>query len=299
MPSPESHLELTPYEKAVLIKWIDQGATYKPHWAFVAPEETDPPDVDGEEWVKNDIDKYILSSIEEKGLKPTKEADRETLIRRLSFDIRGISPDVREIDAFISDKDPKAYEKLVDRYLASDHYGERMAAYWLDVARFADSDGYLDDKHRDMTPWREWVVSAYNRNIPFNDFITWQLAGDLLPNPTKEQIMATGFNRNHKRNTEAGIIEEEFRVEYVSDRTNTLGTAMMAMTLGCAKCHDHKYDPVSQKEYYSLFAFFNSTNEKGSPNYGDDMVVPGPTLLLTSSQQDAQVRELKKKDRDP
>ncbi len=293
MPSPESHLELTPYEKAVLIKWIDQGAEYKPHWAFVAPKKEDAPDTEDEGWVKNDIDKYILSSMEEKKLKPAAEADKETLIRRLSFDIRGISPEVEEIDAFVASKDPKAYEKLVDGYLASDHYGERMAAYWLDVARFADSHGYLDDKHRDMSPWREWVVNAYNRNLPFNDFVTWQMAGDLLPNPTKEQILATGFNRNHKQNSEAGIIEEEFRVEYVADRTNTLGTAMMAMTLGCAKCHDHKYDPLSQKEYYSLFAFFNSTFEKGGPNYGDDMVVPGPTLLLTSSQQDVQIRELK------
>jgi hypothetical protein len=293
MPSPESHLELTPYEKAVLIKWIDQGAEYKPHWAFVAPKKEDAPDTEEEGWVKNDIDKYILSSMEEKKLKPAAEADKETLIRRLSFDIRGISPEVEEIDAFVASKDPKAYEKLVDGYLASDHYGERMAAYWLDVARFADSHGYLDDKHRDMSPWREWVVNAYNRNLPFNDFVTWQMAGDLLPNPTKEQILATGFNRNHKQNSEAGIIEEEFRVEYVADRTNTLGTAMMAMTLGCAKCHDHKYDPLSQKEYYSLFAFFNSTFEKGGPNYGDDMVVPGPTLLLTSSQQDVQIRELK------
>lgn len=294
MPSPESHLELTPYEKAVLIKWIEQGAEYKDHWAFVAPEEQDPPGVDNDDWVRNDIDPFILRSIEDKNLKPAPEADKETLIRRLSFDIRGISPDIKEIDAFVASKDPKAYEKLVDRFLASPHYGERMAAYWLDVARFADSDGYLDDKHRDMTPWREWVVSAYNRNIPFNDFITWQMAGDLLPNPTKEQILATGFNRNHKRNTEAGIIEEEFRVEYVSDRTNTLGTALMAMTIGCAKCHDHKYDPVSQKDYYSLFAFFNSTFEKGSPNYGDDMVVPGPTLLLTSDDHDARIRALKK-----
>ena len=303
MPTPESHLELTAYEKAVLVKWIEQGAEYKPHWAFTPPEETDPPRVSNKDWPSNDIDRFILRAMEDKSLSPAPEADRETLIRRLSFDIRGISPSLAEIDAFVSDKSPNAYEKLVDRYLASANYGERMAAYWLDVARFADSHGYLDDKHRDMSPWRDWVISAYNRNLPFNTFITWQMAGDLLPNATQEQILATGFNRNHKQNSEAGIIDEEFRVEYVTDRTNTLGSALMAMTLGCAKCHDHKYDPVSQKDYYSLFAFFNSTFEKGGPNYGDERVVPGPTLLLTTPEDDkaiaslsARIREMEKTD---
>ena len=293
MPTPESHLELLPQEKAMLLKWIDQGAEYKPHWAFVAPEDPAPPTVDDEDWVKNDVDRFVLQQIEEHALHPAQEADRETLVRRLSFDIRGISPDISEIDAFVSSKDPKAYEKLVDGFLASKHYGERMAAYWLDVARFADSHGYLDDKHRDMSPWRDWVVSAYNRNLPFNDFISWQMAGDLIPGATQEQILATGFNRNHKQNSEAGIIEEEFRVEYVTDRTNTLGTAVLAMTVGCAKCHDHKYDPVSQKDYYSMFAFFNSTFEKGGPNYGDERVVPGPTLLLTSEKDESSIKVLK------
>jgi len=295
MPTPESHLELTAYEKAVLIKWIDQGAEYKPHWAFVTPERKDPPSPKEKAWVKNDIDKFILDAQEKKQLHPAPMADKQTLIRRLSFDIRGISPTLKEVDDFLRDKDPNAYERLVDRFLSSAHYGERMAAYWLDVARFADSHGYLDDKHRDMTPWRDWVISAYNRNIPFDQFITWQMAGDLLPKPTQEQILATGFNRNHKQNSEAGIIDEEFRVEYVTDRTNTLGTALMAMTLGCAKCHDHKYDPVSQKDYYSLFAFFNNTFEKGSPNYGDDKVVPGPTLLLTTPDQDRTISQLQVK----
>jgi len=303
MPTPESHLELTAYEKAVLIKWIEQGAEYKPHWAFVAPEDPELPKVSNKSWVSNDLDRFILRAMEDKSLTPAAEADRETLIRRLSFDVRGISPSPDEINAFLKDKSPSAYEGLVDRYLTSAHYGERMAAYWLDVARFADSHGYLDDKHRDMSPWRDWVISAYNRNLPFNTFVTWQMAGDLLPNATQEQKLATGFNRNIKQNSEAGIIEEEFRVEYVTDRTNTLGSALMAMTLGCAKCHDHKYDPVSQKDYYSLFAFFNSTFEKGSPNYGDERVVPGPTLLLTTLEDDkaiaslsTQIRALEKKD---
>ena len=295
MPTPESHLELSAYEKAVLIKWVKQGAEYKPHWAFVAPKDPSIPGVDNNDWVKNDIDNFILNKIEKEGLVPAAQADKETLIRRLSFDIRGISPDVKEVDDFLKDQDPKAYEKLVDKYLASHHYGERMSAYWLDVARFADSHGYLDDKHREMSPWRDWVISAYNRNMPFNDFITWQYAGDLLPNPTQEQILATGFNRNHKQNSEAGIIDEEYRVEYVVDRTNTLGTAVLAMTVGCAKCHDHKYDPISQKDYYSMYAFFNSTFEKGGPNYGDENVVPGPTLMLTSTQDESTISRLQNK----
>ncbi|MCU0341871.1 MAG: DUF1549 domain-containing protein, partial [Spirosomaceae bacterium] len=296
MPTPESHLVLTPHEKAVLVKWIEQGAAYKPHWAFVTPEKKSAPDLnDG--WVKNDIDRYIAEtrhalSLKQKMFAP--QADRETLIRRLSFDIRGIAPSVTEIDAFVSSKDPRAYDKLIDNFLASKHYGERMSAYWLDVARFADSNGYLDDKHIDMSPWRDWVVSAYNRNIPFDQFVTWQLAGDLMPRATQEQILATGFNRNHKQNTEAGIIEEEFRVEYVVDRTNTLGAAFLGLTLGCAKCHDHKYDPISQKDYYSLYAFFNSTFEKGSSNYGGTDMVAGPTLLLTTPAQEKKMGELKK-----
>ncbi|MFM1961336.1 MAG: hypothetical protein RLZZ172_181 [Bacteroidota bacterium] len=292
MPTPESHLSLTEQEKAILIKWIEQGAEYKPHWAFVAPEKKMPPRVSNKSWVRNPIDNFVLAQQEQRSLKPSPEADRETLIRRLSFDIRGISPTLMEVEEFLSDKDPAAYERLVDRMLASKHYGERMSAYWLDVARYADSHGYLDDKHREMSPWRDWVISAYNRNLPFDRFVTWQLAGDLLPNATQEQVLATGFNRNHKQNSEAGIIEEEFRVEYVTDRTNTLGTALLGLTLGCAKCHDHKYDPVSQKDYYSLFAFFNSTFEKGGPNYGDEKVVPGPTLLLTSPEQDLSISRL-------
>ena len=293
MPTPESHLELSAHEKAVLLRWMEQGAEYKPHWAFVAPEDPKVPSVDDRRWPRNDIDRFILRTLEDKGLHPAAEADRETLIRRLSFDIRGFAPSIAEIDAFLADKDPEAYEKRIDQWLASPHYGERMAAYWLDVARFADSHGYLDDKHRDMSPWRDWVVSAYNRNIPYDKFVTWQLAGDLLPNATQEQVLATGFNRNHKQNSEAGIIEEEYRVEYVTDRTNTLGTALMAMTLGCAKCHDHKYDPVSQKDYYSLFAFFNSTFEKGSPNYGGADVMPGPTVRLSTPEQDRAIAQWK------
>ncbi|NCT74041.1 MAG: DUF1553 domain-containing protein [Chitinophagaceae bacterium] len=294
MPTPASHLNLTTEEKAILLKWIDEGAEYKPHWAFLPVAEHPLPEVKNKSWVRNDIDRFVLNRLEKEGIEPSAEADKETLIRRVAFDLTGISPGIAEIDAFVKDTSPDAYERMVDRYLQSPHYGERMAAYWLDVARFADSHGYLDDKHRDASPWRDWVISAYNRNIPFDQFITWQLAGDLLPNATREQILATGFNRNQKQNSEAGIIPEEFRVEYNVDRTNTLGTALMGLTVGCAKCHDHKYDPISQKDYFSLYAFFNSTFELGSSNYGaDNNIVPGPTLMLPTAEQETKVAELR------
>lgn len=287
MPTPASHLQLSNTEKAILLKWIDQGAEYKPHWAFVAPKKVPPPRLKEQGWAQNEIDQFIGSKLEAEGIPHSAEADKETLIRRVSFDLTGLPPSIAEMDAFLNDHSANAYEKMVDHFLASTSYGERMAAYWLDLARFADSHGYLDDKHRDASPWRDWVISAYNRNLPFDKFITWQLAGDLLPNATREQILATGFNRNQKQNSEAGIIPEEFRVEYVVDRTNTLGSAFLGLTISCAKCHDHKYDPISQKDYYSLYAFFNSTFELGSSNYGgDNNIVPGPTLLLTSKQEE-------------
>ena len=293
MPTPASHLSLTVEEKAVLLQWIDQGAKYAPHWAFVAPKKAPLPDVKATGWVKNDIDRFVLNRLEKEGLAPSAEADRETLIRRVSFDLTGLPPTIGEIDAFLQNKGADGYEKMVDHYLQSPQYGERMAANWLDVARFADSHGYLDDKHRDASPWRDWVINAYNKNLPYDQFITWQLAGDLLPHATREQILATGFNRNHKQNSEAGIIPEEYRVEYVVDRTNTLGSSVMGLTVSCAKCHDHKYDPISQKDYFSLYAFFNSTFELGSSNYGaDNNIVPGPTLLLLDKEKEQQIGQL-------
>lgn len=293
MPTPESHLTLTAQEKAILIKWVEQGAIYKPHWAFVAPEKQKIPAVKNNGWIKNDIDNFVLTRLEREGIQPSPEADRYTLIRRVAFDITGLPPTLEEINQFVNDKTSNAYELMVDRYLKSPHYGERMAAYWLDVARFADSYGYLDDRHRDASPWRDWLINAYNKNLSFDKFITWQLAGDLLPNATQEQILATGFNRNHRLNTEAGIIDEEFRVEYVVDKTNTLGSAILATSIGCAKCHDHKYDPISQKDFYSLSAFFNSTNELANPNIGDNNIVAGPTLLLTSKADEQQIKLIK------
>jgi mono/diheme cytochrome c family protein len=293
MPTPSSHLSLTTEEKAVLLKWIDQGAVYKPHWAFVAPQRPALPNVKQQEWPENDIDYFVLNRLEQEGLKPSPTADKATLIRRVSFDLTGLPPTISAIDSFLQDNSADSYEKMVDRYLQSPRYGERMAAYWLDVARFADSHGYLDDKHRDASPWRDWVIQAYNKNLPFDQFITWQLAGDLLPNATREQILATGFNRNQKQNSEAGILPEEFRVEYNVDRTNTVGTALMGLTVSCAKCHDHKYDPISHADYFSLYAFFNNTFELGSANYGADYnIVPGPTLLLPTPRQETSLQTL-------
>ncbi|MEQ9438164.1 MAG: DUF1553 domain-containing protein [Cyclobacteriaceae bacterium] len=292
MPPPESNLQLTDYEKAVLTRWVEEGAAYKPHWSFIPPEKPEVPEVENTKWPKNEIDNFVLRQAEQKDVQPSSEADRETLIRRVTFDLTGLPPTLEEINAFLEDDSPNAYEKVVDRLLASPAYGERMAAYWMDVARYADSYGYLDDKHRPMWPWRDWVIEAYNKNLPYDQFITWQLAGDLLPDATQEQILATAFNRNHNQNSEAGIIYEEYRVEYVADRTNTLGKAFLGLTLECARCHDHKYDPISQKEYYQMFAFFNSTFEIGSPSYGVDQT-PGPALLLADSATEEEITSLK------
>ncbi len=292
MPPPESNLSLNAKEIAVLTRWIEQGAKWKPHWAFISPEQSEVPEVNQSDWGRNPIDNFVLAKLKSEGLSPSPEADKETLIRRVSFNLTGLPPTLEEVDAFLADDSPEAYEKVVDRLLNSPAYGERMAAHWMDVARFADSYGYLDDKHRPMWPWRDWVIRSYNENLPYDQFITWQVAGDLLPNATKDQVLATAFNRNHKQNSEAGIIYEEFRVEYVADRTNTLGKAFLGLTVECARCHDHKYDPISQKEYYQLFAFFNSTFEIGSPSYGINQT-PGPALLLTDSATDEQIASLK------
>ncbi|GAB4016736.1 DUF1553 domain-containing protein [Spirosoma koreense] len=285
MPPKASNRVLTNYEKAVLIKWIEQGAEYKPHWALMKPQKSVLPTVSNKRWPQNEIDYFTLRKMEEKGLSPSPQADKETLLRRVSLDLTGLPPTPEETDAFLTDSSPNAYEKVVDRLLRSPHYGEKMAVDWLDLARYADTHGYTVDRYRPMWPWRDWVIRSFNQNRPFDQFITWQLAGDLLPNPTREQRLATGFNRNHSQNMEGGIINEEFRVEYVADRTNTLGTAMLGMTVECARCHDHKFDPISQKDYYSLFAFFNNVDEAGQISWDDAM--PVPTLLLTEKKQDS------------
>ena len=216
-----------------------------------------------EKWARNPIDRFVLARLEQEGLKPSPEADRATLLRRLSFDLTGLPPTSAEVDAFLADKSPNAYEKQVDRLLALPQYGERMAMQWLDLARYADTHGYHIDSGREMWKWRDWVIDAFNRNMPFDRFGIEQLAGDLLPNATVEQKLATGFHRNHMINYEGGAIPEEYQVEYVADRVDTTANVFMGLTVGCARCHDHKFDPISQRDYYRFFAFFNTIAEKG------------------------------------
>jgi len=279
MPPPVSNLMLTEYEKKVLVKWIEQGAKWEDHWSFIPPVKPDIPEIKIKNWALNEIDNFIGSKLEAKGLKPSESATKEKLIRRLYFDLTGLPPSLDAVDAFLKDTDVNAYEKVVDQLLASEAYGERMSSDWLDVARYADSHGYQDDFERIMWPWRDWVIYAFNTNLPFDKFITWQLAGDLLENPTKEQIIATGFNRNHKITQEGGVVDEEYRVEYVMDRTITTTKSLIGITMECSRCHDHKYDPISQKDFYQLFSFFNQLEEKGRT---DKFEIPEPRIELTS-----------------
>jgi len=292
MPTPESHLTLTAKEKAVIAKWIDQGAIYQPHWAFVKPVKKTPPAPDGDYASGNPVDLFVRARLKEMNLKPAKQASRELLLRRLSLDLTGLPPTVEEINGFVADNSPDAYEKQVNRLLASPHYGERMATDWLDLARFADSHGYTVDRLRDMSPYRDWVIKAFNSNKPYDKFIHEQLAGDMMPQATRDMIIATAFNRNHQQNLEGGIVEEEFQTEYVMDRTNTFGEAFMAMSVGCARCHDHKYDPISQKNYYELYSFFNNVLEAGQISWNEDM--PTPTLLLPTEKQEEVIAHINK-----
>lgn len=293
MPTPESHLTLSASEKATLIKWIEEGAEYKPHWAFIAPVKSELPKVKNKEWVQNEIDQFILAKLEDENLRPSVKADKEILLRRLFLTLTGLPPSLEEIESFLNDSSPDAYEKRVNSLLQSPHFGEKLAVDWLDLARFADSHGYTVDRLRDMSPYRDWVIQSFNNNKPFDSFLHEQLAGDLMPNPTKEMLIATAFNRNHQQNAEGGIVEQEFQTEYVVDRTNTFGDAMLGISLSCAKCHDHKYDPVSQKNYFELFSFFNNVQEAGQISWDDAM--PAPTLLLPTPQQEKALAEIKAK----
>ena len=289
MPPPESNLSISEEEIELIRRWIEQGAQYEKHWSFINPEKGKVPDS-----ANHPVDFFIDRKLADKQLQPTEKANKELLLRRLSFDITGLPPSVEELDAFLADQSPDAYQKAVNRLLSSPAYGERMAMHWLDIARYADTHGYQFDFEREVWPWRDWVIQAFNENMPYDQFTTWQLAGDLLPNPTQEQVMATAFNRNHPQNPEGGIIPEEYRVEYVADRTNTLGKAFLGLTLECARCHDHKYDPLSQKEYYELFAFFNNVDEAGQISFftrGE----PAPTLMLTDEEAEEQISFLKEK----
>lgn len=263
MPPPESNLSLSDYEIALIRKWIKQGAEWKPHWSFIKPQKSPRPKVAQMDWPQNTIDYFVLAQLEALGKKPSTKAGKEKLLRRLSFDLRGLPPDPEMIDTFLADDSSHAFEKWVDQYLASTAYGERMATEWIDLARYAETNGIHHDLERNMWPWRDWVIKAFNDNLRYDQFVTWQLAGDLLPEASYEQQLATAFNRNNRTTQECGSLDEEFRVSYVIDRTNTFGKAFMGLTLECAQCHDHKYDPISQGEYYQLFAFFNQVPEKG------------------------------------
>jgi hypothetical protein len=279
MPPVYSGLSLTPTQIETLRLWVMQGAKWEKHWSFLAPERPPLPKVKNTAWPRNPIDYFILERLEREGLAPSPEASREALIRRVSLDLTGLPPAPLEVDAFIQDKSGNAYEKVVDRLLASPRFGERMAARWLDGARYADSNGYQYDGERVMWRWRDWVIAAFNRNQPFDRFTLEQLAGDLLPNATLSQKIATGFNRNHRANTEDGIIPEEYAVEYVVDRVETTSAMFLGLTLGCARCHNHKYDPFTQKEFYQVFAYFNNVPEMGrAMKYGNSPpLVPAPT----------------------
>jgi hypothetical protein len=261
MPPMKGGKALTEGEKDLIKRWIDQGAGYKQHWAFTKLERPAIPSVKDKNWVRNEIDAFILHRLEEAALKPSARADRVTLIRRVSLDLRGLPPTLQEVDEFLADKSVDAYEKLVERMLASPHFGEKMAVLWLDLARFGDTSGYHMDSTRQMSLWRDWVINAFNQNMPFDQFTIEQLAGDLLPNATLQQKIASGFNRNTRFNEEGGVDPEEYVIRYNVDRTNTLGQIWLGLTLGCAECHSHKYDPISHKEYYQLFAYFSGISE--------------------------------------
>lgn len=263
MPPVSTGKKLTAAQIATLKQWIVQGGKYDAHWSFVPPKRPALPVVHNAVWSKNPIDRFVLARLEKEKLKPSAEADRITLIRRLSFDLTGLPPTPAEVDAFVNDKSQDAYEKVVDRLLANPHYGERMAVSWLDLARYADTHGFHIDSQRDMWRWREWLIGAYNTNLPYDQFVVQQLAGDLLPSATLDQRIASGFNRNHPINFEGGAIPEEYATAYIVDRIDTTATAFMGLTMRCAQCHDHKYDPITQKDYYRFFALFHNVNEQG------------------------------------
>lgn len=277
MPPPASNLTLSANEKEIIKKWINQGAEWKKHWSFIPVKEPQKPAL-ASDWATSDIDLWVAQKHQEKNLRPSQKASKERLIRRVSFDLTGLPPSDEIKASFLADNSEEALEKAIDQLMQSKSYGEHMASEWLELARYSDTHGYQDDIERIMWPWRDWVIKAFNDKMPYDVFVKWQLAGDLLPNPTKEQILATGFNRNHKITQEGGVIPEEYRTEYVLDRTNTFGKAFLGLSLECAQCHDHKYDPISQKDYFSTYAFFNSVPEKGRIEYGE---IPEPKLEIT------------------
>lgn len=285
MPPAKHRKQLKPAQIELIQRWIEEGAKWEDHWAFVPPQRPALPPVKNKVWVKNAIDYFVLEKLEQEGLSPSTPASKEKLLRRVTVDLTGLPPTLAEIDAFLADDSPQAYAKVVDRLLASPRFGEHMALAWLDAARYSDSNGYQSDATRTMWPWRDWVIQALNANMPFDQFTIEQLAGDLLPNATLSQKIATGFNRNHMLNGEGGRHAEESRVEYVVDRVETTATVWLGLTMGCGRCHNHKYDPVSQKEFYQFYAYFNNIDESGGVDKGGNAK---PVLELASNAQKAQ-----------
>ncbi|MEO7297029.1 MAG: PSD1 and planctomycete cytochrome C domain-containing protein [Verrucomicrobiota bacterium] len=289
MPPPESNKKLTSQQIDILRRWILEGAEYKGHWAWEAPVKISPPKIKNSRWAKNPIDNFIAAKLAEKKFAPEVEASKETLIRRVTFDLTGLPPTIEEVNAFLADKKNDAYERVVDRLLQSPRYGEQQARYWLDAVRYGDTHGLHLDNERSMWPYRDWVVEAFNKNLPFDKFTVWQIAGDLLPNATREQKVASGYNRCNISTSEGGAIDDEFYVRYAIDRTETTAVNWMALTAGCAVCHDHKFDPISQKEFYSLYAIFNNNNEKAMDG---NALLPPPMLKLPSAEQEKEIAQL-------
>ena len=286
------HDKLSDREIDLIRRWIEQGARWQKHWSFVPPKRPQLPRVKRQDWPRNPIDSFILRRLEREGLSPSPEADQVTLIRRVTLDLTGLPPTPAEVDIFLNDNSRNTYERVVDRLLRSPRYGERMAVRWLDAARYGDTNGYQSDGVRNMWRWRDWVIDAFNRNMPFDQFTVEQIAGDMLPNATRDQLIATAFNRNHRTNAESGLIDEEFRVEYVADRVETTSTVWLGLTVGCARCHDHKFDPITQKDYYRLFAYFNNVPERGLVfDFGNDE----PYIKAPTPEQEARLNELDRK----
>lgn len=286
MPPPDSKLTLSPMEIAFITKWIEQGSEWKPHWSFIKVEKPKVPEVKADWTTNNPIDQFIQAELIARGLSPNPKADKERLLRRVFLDLTGLPPTIQEIDDFINDQSPTAYEKVVDRLLKTESHAERLALEWMDVARYADSHGVSFDGYREMWPYRDWVIESFKKNMPFNEFITKQVGGDLLPNGMKEDKLATAFYRLNPMEASEGSINEEYRVEYVAERTAFTGTAFLGLTIGCARCHDHKFDPISQKDFYQLSGFFNNVNELG---LGPRDRNRAPTMIL---YEDAQLESI-------
>jgi SAM-dependent methyltransferase len=299
MPPPRSGRALSSQQIANLRQWIEQGAKWEPHWAYIAPKRPAVPAVKNPGWLRNPIDAFVLARLEREGLAPALEAPRATWLRRVALDLTGLPPSPEDVDSFVADRSPDAHERAIDRLLAAPRFGERLALDWLDAARYADSNGYQTDGTRTMWPWRDWAIAAFNANLPFDQFTTVQLAGDLLPAPTTQQRIATGFHRNHMLNGEGGRIAEESRIDYVVDRVDTTATVWLGLTLGCARCHDHKFDPFTARDYYSLFAYFNSVAESGAVDRGGNanpvLDLPTPEQAQRRLEIQAAIRDLEAK----